>query len=337
MKTLFSSFVIFLFINISAFSDSLCIVPEEVYTEVSNLVLECHYRDAERILDSFIDKYPNEPAGPLLKAVVLQYEFTDYEDFSRDEEFFYLLDSAEHCAEKILRVNNDDVWAQYFLSASKSIRGVWLVSSGDFLKGIVKGRSGAKGMSDIISRNSNFYDAYLMLGSYTFWKSVAIEPFHWMPFIEDKRKDGIAKVEQAITHGKFTGPLSNIVLLEMLLEFDTALAVRLGEKMVKQYPSCRLFFWQLGEAYKKIRRYNDAVRIFTKIAESMAHDEVDDGAGELRCWWKLAVLSKSVENKSECLYYCNKVIKLGEQDSVYKKQYKRINKAIEMMKELKDE
>ena len=41
--------------------------------------------------------------------------------------------------------------------------------------------------------------------------------------------------------------------------------------------------------------------------------------------------------KQECLNYCDKIVKLGKRESVHKKQHKRINKAIEMIKELNDE
>ena len=110
--------------------------------------------------------------------------------------------------------------------------------------------------------------------------------------------------------------------------------MELGELMVAEYPSCRLFAWQLGEAYKILQKYEDTVRVFSNIADSMAHDDADDGSGELRCWWKLAVLSKTVGKTGECLYYCNKVIELGKRESVYKRQFKRIEKAQHIIKEI---
>ncbi len=307
------------------------LVPEDVYTEISRLVLSNQYRDAEKLTDGFINGFPDEPAGPLLKAAVLQYECSDYEDFSREDEFLVLIEKTENLARKKLESNSDDLWAQYYLAAAEGLKGVWIVSSGRFVRGVIKGRSGAKGMEKIVSGDSTFYDAYLMLGSYRFWKNVALDRFSWLPFIEAERNNGINEVKIAVSKGKLSGPLSNTVLLEMLLEHDPTEAVEYGRKLAKDYPSCRLFAWQLGEAYKKLKRYDDAVRVFTGIAESMANDEADDGSGQLRCWWKLAVLSKSVGKKDECLYYCNKVIELGRSEPVYKRQKKRIKRAQRMV------
>ena len=77
--------------------------------------------------------------------------------------------------------------------------------------------------------------------------------------------------------------------------------------------------------------------IFSHIADSMAKDDADDGSGELRCWWKLAVLSKTVGKTSESLYYCYKVIELGKRKSVHERQYIRIEKAQNMIDEITGE
>ena len=279
----------FIFANIlpSASYARVSCLPETVFSEASEHILSGNYRKAEKVIDRFIDDYPDEPAGPLLKAAVIQYECFDYEDFTREDEFLSLTDRAEVLAGKKLRENNDDLWAQYYLSAAKTFKGVWKVSTGSFISGIIKGRAGAKGMEKIVSMDSTFYDAYLVLGSYRFWRSVVIEPFSWLPFITSEKNGGISEVKTAISKGKLAGPLSTTVLLEMLLEHDPAQAAKIGERLITDYPSCRLFAWQLGEAYKKLQYYDDAVRIFTHIAESMVQDKADDGSGELRCWWKL--------------------------------------------------
>ena len=138
-------------------------------------------------------------------------------------------------------------------------------------------------------------------------------------------------------HSRLNSPLSKTVLLEMLLEHDPENAAVKAEEMVASYPDCRLFSWQLGEAYKKLERFDDAVRVFTGIAESMNGDVVDDGSGEIRCWWKLAVLSKDVGKKAECLYYCKKIIDFEGRETVYKRQHKRIDKARRMIEEYGDE
>ncbi|MFC1539687.1 tetratricopeptide repeat protein [Candidatus Latescibacterota bacterium] len=313
------------------------LVPVEMCNAISDFILSGNYDLAENAADSLISAQPDEPIGPLLKASVLQYECIDYEDFSREEDFYRLLDTTEKNAEKQMNLDRNDLWARYFLCASYGLRGARASITGQFVYGVIKGRSGAMGMRDIIIDDPDFYDAYLLFGSYRFWKSVVIGSVTWFPFIEDESTVGISEVKKSIEYGVLTGPLSNTVLIEMYLSYNPELAVDLAEEMLELYPSCRLFSWQLGEAYKRLGSYDDAERIFSGIALSMKDDKRDDGSGELRSWWKLAVLANSVGKTEECLYYCNKIIDLGERESVFKRQRERINKAIRMKEVLENE
>jgi len=306
------------------------LVPVRLYEEVSRYVLSCRYAEAEKAAVDFMRRYPEEPAGPLFKAAVLQYECTDYEDFSREDEFMALVGGSMRLARRKLE-DGDDLWARYYLAAAAGLRGSWTVASGKLIRGVVEGASGARGMEKIVEADSTFYDAYLLLGSYRFWRNVALSRLSWLPFIGGGMEECIAEVSLAVERGMLTGALGNTVLLEMLLEYDPSEAVVLGERLANEYPGCRLFSWQLGEAYKKSRRYDEAVRIFTGIADTMAADGDDDGSGELRCWWKLAVLARDVGNMTDCRYYCRKVLELGERETVRESQARRIEGARKML------
>lgn len=304
-------------------------------------MLEARYIDAERLLDRFIADHPDEPAGYLFKAALLQYMCSDYEDFSREAEYKALLARTEELAIQRLAGNQtgaptraghkpgtpQDCWARYYLYSAKSLRGARAVLRGSFLGGISSGRAAAAGMSAILAEDAGFCDAYLGTGSYRFWKSVALGPLRRIPFVGDERSRGIIEVRKALECGKLSGPLTNTVLLEMLLEYDPNAACELAERMVNAYPSCRLFAWQLGEAYKKLGRYDDAVEIFTALAERYACDPRDDGSGQVRCWWKLAVLSRELGKRADCRAYCERILELGRRDIVMKRQKVRIEGA----------
>lgn|GEM_PF-5151688 len=325
-------------------------VPVELYDTISGFILEGRYGEAEDAADGFIASYPDEPVGPLLKASVLQYECIDYENYSRGEEFDALLDEAEKHARAKMVLEEGDLWARYFLFAVDGLRGARASITGQLVYGVLKGRSGKIGMEKIIAEDPEFYDAYLLVGSYRFWKSVAVGRAAFLPFLSDESGAGLSDVKKAIEHGVFNGPLSNTVIIEMYIAYHPSLAAELAEKMSAQYPSCRLFAWQLGEAYKKLGRFEDAERVFSEIARSMREDESDDGSGELRSWWKLAVLAKSVGKTDKCLYYCNKILdyrgkkvenrendrsgnragKSSEKKSVFERQHERIQKARRM-------
>ena len=309
-------------------------VPVELFHEASGFVLEGRYKEAEKAFDRFIDSCPDEPAGPLMKAAVVQYYSIDYNDFSDLDEFFQLLETAEKLARDKVKKNGNDVWAQFFLHSASILKAVWAVNTGNFIIGIINGKSGIHGMSDIVSANEDFYDAYLMIGSYKFWKSEAFNKFYWLPLIEDQRLQGIDEVKKALEMGKLISPLSSIVLNEMLIIYNLELAINNLEELVRIYPTCRLFRWQLGESLKKAGNYEKAVRVLTGIADEMKHDPNDDGSGPLRCWWKLAVLTESLGKYDECRRYCDEIISIGQNKTVYERQKIRIKGAQDLLEKI---
>ncbi|MFC1574145.1 tetratricopeptide repeat protein [Candidatus Latescibacterota bacterium] len=309
-------------------------VPTGLFQEASGFILEGRYKEAEEAFDRFINSFPDEPAGPLMKAAVVQNYSIDYNDFSDSDEYFQLLDSAEKLARDKIEKNGNDVWAQFYLHSASILKAVWAVNTGNFITGIIKGKSGINGMSDIVSANQDFYDAYLMIGSYKFWKSEAFNKFYWLPLIEDHRNQGIDEVKKALTLGTLISPLSSIVLNEMLIVYDLELAIHNLEELVRMYPSCRLFRWQLGESLKKAGSYDKAVRVLTGIAEEMKYDPNDDGSGPLRCWWKLAVLTESLGKYDECRRYCEEIIRIGQKKTVYERQKKRIEGARKLLEKI---
>ena len=309
-------------------------VPTGLFQEASGFILEGRYCEAEEVFDHFIDSFPDEPAGPLMKAAVVQFYSIDYNDFSVSDTYFQLLDSAENLARNKVKKNGNDVWAQFFLHSASVLKAVWAVKAGNFITGIINGKSGIQGMSDIVSANGDFYDAYLMIGSYKFWKSEAFKKLYWLPLIEDHRNQGIDEVKKALTMGTLISPLSSIVLNEMLIVYDLALAIDNLEELVRMYPTCRLFRWQLGESLKKAGNYDKAVRVLTGIAEEMKLDPNDDGSGPLRCWWKLAVLTESLGKYDECKRYCDEIIRIGQNKTVYNRQKKRIEGARKLLKKI---
>ncbi|MHB9029435.1 MAG: tetratricopeptide repeat protein [Candidatus Latescibacterota bacterium] len=337
MRKIPAAYILLLALTIPSAVPAETLVPSEAYHNASRCILESRYADAEKIFDDFIRENPGEPLGYLMKAAVIQYAGTDYEDESREEEFYRLLERAEIRAERKLKDDRKDLWAHYCVYSARCFRGVRLVSGGSFIKGVLKSRSGANGMAKIRSTDPRFYDAWLCDGSYRFWKSAAAKSAHVFPFVADERNGGIEDVKQAIARGVFTGPVANTVLLEMLLEENPDAAAELGGRLVRLYPRCRLFAWQLGEAYKKLGRYEAAVAVFSNLAEEYIRDPADDGSGPVRCWWKLAVLARSAGNPASSRRYCEMVLDLGRRESVAKRQRARIEGAKHMIAELRRE
>lgn len=334
----FSHFDTLFFVGALFFSSATvsagCLVPVIEYHEISYCVLAGDYAGAEGAADKLIQRYPDEPAGYLFKAAVIQYESIDYEDLSREGEFKESIAAVGKLARDRMHDDPEDLWARYYLGSAEGMEGSWRVSAGETAGGILQGRAGGKHMQAIIEKDSTFHDASLLLGSYRFWSSVALKPLSWLPMIGGDIEGGLLMVKSAIDLGRLSCPLAETVYIEMLLAHDPSMAARNAERMLSQHPDCRLFAWQLGEAYKKLECYDEAVRIYTALVENFTLDNKDDGSGRLRAWWKLAVLAKTIGKTDDCEYFCHKVAAFGSDPVVSRRQKRRIDEAIKMLKEL---
>ncbi len=312
------------------------LVPFGEYDESAALVLMSRYKEAEVVFDRFIANHPDEPAGYLLKATVVRYVAMDYEDGSRERETETLLKRAEKLAEKRLKSGERGIWARYMYHSARSLLGMRSIAGGNLLSGLSLSRSGAGGLKKLAESQPEFADAFLGAGSYRFWKSESMGPARSLPLVGDERVRGIDEVKTAVERGKLAGPLANTVLLEMLIAFDAEAAAELGGRLVQNYPECRLFAWQYGEALKKLKRFDDARNVFERLAARYAADPADDGSGGLRCWWKLAVLARDMDKTAECRAYCGKVIECGQIPTVKKRQEVRIEGARRILREIGD-
>ena len=325
--------ILFLFISCG---NALCAenadIPEKIFSDASSMIFENRYENALKLIEKYISANPGEPAGYLLKATILNYEFIDLEDRSIENEFENAVNMTYGLASEKLKTNPGDLWAQYYLYSAQTLKGSMEAASGSFLRGIVRSRSGALGLMKIIEKDPAFYDAYLASGSYRFWKGKATGPLSGL--LNGSSQKGINEVKIAVEKGRLSGDLSRSVLIEMLLEYNPGEAVSEALKMREKYPHSRLFLWQLGEGYKKLERFNDAEKVFSTLAASFDETTVLGIAGELRCSWKLAVLAKKVGKNDRCIYYCKNVLKLGKNPDVFKLQNERIGKAEKMLKEM---
>jgi len=312
------------------------IIPVDLYSKSSSFILTGDYDNAKLLIDEYIKNYPEEPSGYLFKTLLIQYMTIDYEDYSQENVFFENIVSCEKYSKKRISLDDKDYWAKYYYYTAKTLKGLWNVSKGNWLSGFFESREGISGIENILSEKAICSDASITWGSYIFWKSVSVKKFKWLPYIKDRRKEGIDIVRNSIGKGVFTGDLSNTVLMEMLIEDKPSEAEKLGDILIEKYPDCRIFKWQLGEACKKQNKYDKCVDIYTDIASSMQKDKKDDGSGVLRCYWKLAVLSKDLKKNNECLRYCREVLKSGSNTVVYNRNKTRVENTKKIINELEN-
>lgn len=112
--------------------------------------------------------------------------------------------------------------------------------------------------------DSTFYDAWMGLGAYHYYRTQKAKDFLWLPFVSDQREQGIAEIKKAIANGFLATynareSLMRIYFEEGRYEDAASLADSLN-RHIPNDPYCLLYFsrslaelGRLDEAEIKLR------------------------------------------------------------------------------------
>jgi hypothetical protein len=126
-------------------------------------------------------KYPELPFGKIYLAVTDITKAFDYGEEINSEAISKNLDEALELSENLLENNPADIWNNYFVALSKGYKSYLRVLNGDWLSAISSGLSSVNYFEDCLEMDSSFYESYVALGTYKFWKSRKLEFLEWLP------------------------------------------------------------------------------------------------------------------------------------------------------------
>ena len=149
-------------------------------------ILKQEYNRADSIFNVVSNRYPDNPVGYLYRAAVMQAYNIDFDVPIEHGKFDSLLLGGRNTAEKISLP-----WSAYSLGMADGYDAYERVENGDWFGGVRKGMSSASKFEEIIEKDSSFYDAYVGIGTYYYWRSRKTEFLHWLPFVKDDRALGI--------------------------------------------------------------------------------------------------------------------------------------------------
>ncbi|MBI3871686.1 MAG: hypothetical protein HY304_01240 [candidate division Zixibacteria bacterium] len=114
------------------------------------------------------------------------------------------LDSAIAIAQTQLSAQGDDADLLFVLGSGYAFRGALRGQQGGWWGAIRDGVRSAASLNKAVAMDSTLYDAYLGLGTYHYWKSAKSKHFTWLPFVKDRREQGIREATTAGRLGNIT-------------------------------------------------------------------------------------------------------------------------------------
>ncbi|MGA7159568.1 MAG: hypothetical protein WBZ48_01110 [Bacteroidota bacterium] len=305
-----------------------------------DLTLKQDYPEARAVFHSVIKNYPDNPAGYLYLAGTLQAEYSDYEDAFNQQLFDSLLAKGETLADHLVEKKDSVDWGYYFAGTALSYRAFSESERGSWPSVIIDGMNSAKMFERCLDINPQFYDAMNGLGTYYYWRSKKTEFLSWLPFVRDRKKEGLALLSTAVekgTYEKFVAMNSIAIVLTEEKRYPDALAI--VSKALEAYPENRsLLWWLMGILERMPQRDTAAIKSAAlRMLASVMKAPVRNQYCEAACRLKLAQFALEEHRYDEAVDECAAILKYEDLEGKTKRDIgKKITAARELMERARE-
>ncbi|MCW8812854.1 MAG: tetratricopeptide repeat protein [Chlorobium sp.] len=292
------------------------------------------YKGGEEIINLLNKEFPNLPLGKIYLAANRIAEAYDYaEDF--DEEFILKrLEEAKEQSEKLIDSDNENIWYQYFLALTEGYTAYFHAINESWFSALSTGVDAISEFDKILASDKKFYEAYIAIGTFEYWKSRKMEFIDWLPFSNDSRKIGIDRLKVAIDSSSYNSYLAINSLIWIYIDqnrFDDA--IKISEKALKEFPDSRTFKWGLARAYEEIDP-SKAIALYIEILNSYPVLENGNYKNVITLKHIIAQQYVKLGDKQNALKYCNEILSIK---NIPEKTADELAERLERVKSLKKE
>lgn len=277
-----------------------------------NKIMSRDYDEAEQMFLKLNENYPDLPFGNIyLAANKIALAVDNGEAF--DEGFISSrFNQAEKQIDRLLSKNENSAWNQYFAALEKGYYAYYKALNKDYISAFSSGLSSVSKFEKCLKLDSSFYEAYIAIGSYKYWKSAKTEFLRWLPFVNDEKELGVNYLKHALSKKTYNYVLAQNSLLWIYLnQKDYQNAVKLAESVLREYPENRSFRWGLGQAYQRINKPR-AIEVFTLLLKSFTDQANNNHYNEIILKNRLAVLYHETGDDKKALIMCNEILSASQ-------------------------
>jgi len=279
------------------------------------------YAAAESAALELIEEYPQFPGGYFFRAGVINSMITDYEESYRLEDFFAYIDQAIEVSEAAIEKYPANAWNHFYLGGSKAYLAYYHLRKDNLFTSLLAGRSALKSLKKAVELDSALYDAYIGLGNYKFWLSQKTEFLKWLPFIPDRREEGIRELYLARDKGKYSWESASSALCWVLIRakrYPEALEVVEGP--LEKFPDSRFFLFIKGKSLYDLKRHSEALPVYAHLLDQIRLAERNNYFNEIGVIQKLMLCNFNTGKYEEALRLCEEGLALPLSDEMRKEK-----------------
>ncbi len=244
---------------------------------------------------------PASPVGPFFHAAVLQSRMMDYERYDAEPAFLALVRRTVERADAYVKKVGPDPWAYFFLGGGYGYLAFYQAKQSRLYEAFRYGQRSVAALKRAVALDSTLYDAYLGLGTYQYFRSKLSRHLAWLPFVNDDRREGLARIRLAMERGRYARfSAVNSYFWIALEEGEFEEAARLAQLGLSAFPESRVFLWCAAKLAARRERWEEAVHYFGRILSSLAAEGVLSPYNELVCrrfltegYWRLGQMDRA--------------------------------------------
>lgn len=298
-------------------------------------IVEQDYENAFNLFTKLDKEFPELPLGKIYIAGVHIAKSFDYGIPFDAKKIETLLDESYIQAKALLDKDYKNLWYNYYVALAEGYTAYFHAIQGNYFSAMSSGLSSVDYFENCIELNPKFYEAYIAIGTYRYWKSRKTEFLHWLPFVSDSREEGIALLESAINKNAYNTHLAINSLIWIYIDqknFDKA--IRLAETSLKENPDCRVFKWGLARAYEDADR-RKSISVYNNILQSYPKEALSNHLNEIVLKHKIAQQYYKLGEKQKALSLCNEILSIKNLSDFVKDQLDdRLSRVEELKQEL---
>ncbi len=266
---------------------------EATLEQATAAIVSHEYRRALDLLRRAERMRPGSPLPRLLRAATVHAEMQDLEQPKLEPVVQALLDSAEMQLDTLL-ANHDPTPTELFAAGSlHAYRAYEAVRHHSYFSAYRHGLKANHFFKAALRADSTYCDARIGVGSFQYWRSRALRPISWLPFIPDEREEGLLNLEQALACARLARWTGLSDLAWMLLDAgEPAKAWRVASDGLRFFPHSRFYLWPAAEASYRLGNWKDSEAKFRTILEGLRHTKASSGYNEVVCLVKIAEIQK---------------------------------------------
>ena len=269
-----------------------------------DLILRQQYNQADSLYRVLAQQFPDHPVGYLYQAAVMQAYAIDFDNPIPRSKFDSLLSLGMKTARKL-----SSPWREYFLGTAEGHDAYERAERGDWFGGVGTGIASASHFEKVIENDSTFYDAYIGLGTYYYWRSRKTALIHWLPFVSDDRELGAKMLIIGANRSEYNRFAAISSLISIYTDAgDYEHAEEWSRRGLQFYPDNRVFWWGLATALDRNKHTDDAISAYQNLLRCLEHSNAPHPYGEIVCRLNLSKLKMTKGDSSDVSLHLKKIL-----------------------------